>query len=177
METQYAPRERGFEIDPDTAHWPTRRRVGFGILALMPPMFLLAALGLGVANLLAPRAEIITDFAAVFAYVHVVSQGIVLLVFGHLLFDHVGFDTTDKVWWGAAFLFAAPVSIPVFWVVHILAEGKTAEEMKVHVYDTSYVQGDDAPAIQDREDGSRIHNTRSEPPRPDGPLGAMLKEA
>ena len=175
METRYTPKERGFEIDPDTAHWPTRRRVGFGILALMPTTLLIGALGLGVANFLAPRAEIITDLAAVLAYVHVVSQGIVVLIFGHLLFDHEDFDLTDKVWWGAAFLLAAPVSIPIFWVLHILAEGKTKSEMKVHVYRTSYVDADGAPEVEDREDGPRIHHSRSEPPHPDGPLGQLLK--
>ena len=173
METRFTAKERGFAIDPDTAHWPMRRRVGFGILALMPTTLLLAALTLGVAHFAMPRTEIITDLAAILLYVHVAAQGIVLLIFGHLLFDHEGFDLTDKVWWGAAFLFAAPVSIPIYWVLHILAEGKTREESKVHVYDTSYVDDGEADGDHDREDGTRIHNAHSEPPQ--RPFGHLLE--
>lgn len=171
MHTATHPRSDYYEIDPATSRWPLRRRLGFGLLAWLPTLLLGAAMTLGVAHVVTRASEAITEAAAILLYTHFVAQALVVMVFGHLLLNHEHVPAAAKAFWSVAFLLAAPVAIPSFWIVHVLAEDAQSEPSarRVRVLDTVY-RGEVAQARALREDGVEVIRRpaprRSEPAEP-----------
>ncbi len=143
-----------YEIDPATSRWPMARRLGFGLLAWLPTLLLGAAMTLGVAHVVTRASEAITEAAAIVLYAHFVTQALVVMVFGHVLLNHEHVPAAARVAWSVAFLLAAPIAIPSFWILHVLgADAQSAR--RVRVLDTVY-RGEVAQTLALREDGVEV---------------------
>ncbi|HJL16013.1 MAG TPA: hypothetical protein RMH99_10165 [Sandaracinaceae bacterium LLY-WYZ-13_1] len=148
-------------IPPRTERWPTKWKLGFGFIAALPPLLLGAALTSLLIGLAIPTG----DLLPILFYVHVGTQFITLLLFGHLMISNPRLSDTARVIWGVVFLLMAPVGIPLYWWIHVVREAETThpsatselEEtatVHVHVYD---YRGGARHGDRARPDGTIIH--------------------
>ncbi|HJL16014.1 MAG TPA: hypothetical protein RMH99_10170 [Sandaracinaceae bacterium LLY-WYZ-13_1] len=149
-------------IPTRTERWPRSWKMGFGLIAFIPPVLLGLALlalvvdmvGAGLGNAL-----------PILFYVHVGAQFITLLLFGHLMVSNERLTGPARAIWAAAFLFLAPVAIPLYWWIHVVREREsahpsasveTSRTATVHVHDYDYTSsGPDED--HRRPDGSVVH--------------------
>lgn len=149
-------------ITPWTERWPRKMRLGFGLVAFLPTLLL----GLVVLVLLASfvGAEVAGVLPILF-YVHVGAQFITLLLFGHLMVSSPHLKGGARTMWTIGFLLLAPVTIPLFWWIHIMraedqlhpstrSELKASARVDVHDYDYT---GEGEERDRRREDGAFIH--------------------
>lgn len=163
METRQRHAEPYFP--PWTDQWPRRRQLGFGVLAFVPLLLLSASfLAFSVRAPLSP----------VLVYIHVGSQFITLLLFGHLMIANPHLSSTAKAAWSVGFLFLAPFVIPLYWAIHVWNVGAhhpmpseldqvRGLDREVHVYDYDYTAAPPEEAIR-RPDGAIVHRLHREPP-------------
>ena len=126
--------------------WSASRRAGYGLLAIVPLALLLALVTVGTLGAVANSSFLLFEALPVLAYTHVTAQFITLLIFGHLLMRNPQLERRQKLTWGAAFLFAAPFSVPTYWLLHVLrapsrlpAESREVESARhIHVYEYDY---------------------------------------
>lgn len=118
-------------ISPRTHTWSTERRLMYGVLAALPGvlLFFTAATGIG-----ATASDASMTVPAILFYVHVASQLLVLMLFGHLMTANRQLSPVGKLVWGTYFLLLAPAAVLSYWYVHVWrAEGR--EEVRVSVVD------------------------------------------
>lgn len=161
---QTAQRHPDPYIPPWTDQWSTKRRLGFGFLAILPLTMLTILFVLVIANLFGAGFE--TDLLPVLFYTHVGTTFITLLVYAHLMFANPRLTRRAKGVWAALYFFAAPFSIPVYWGIHIWARDPmvpdaqtphSTREHGIHVYDYDYT-GDPSDRVDRREDGAVVHH-------------------
>jgi hypothetical protein len=151
-------------IPPWTAEWSTRRQLGFGLVALIPLTLLASTFLAWLLSRLGIGTPLTTELLPLLFYVHVGSQFITLLVFGHLMIASPTLSGAMKLVWGAAFLFIAPVAIPAYWALHVWNEEATVPSEsslrrtrhQIHVYDYDYETHQ--KGVEQREDGAIIHH-------------------
>lgn len=151
-------------IPPWTGTWSTKRRLGFGLVAIIPLLLLMALFASVLGNVLGASFE--TDTLPVLFYTHVGAQFITLLVFGHLMLGNARLSGRARLVWAALFLFAAPFAIPVYWAIHVwnpsprMPDEQTPHtqlDRHVHVYDYDYTRGKHR-GTERRADGSVVHH-------------------
>lgn len=145
--------------------WSSSRRAGYGLLAIVPLALLMALVTVGTLGAALSSSALLYEALPVLAYTHVVAQFITLLIFGHLLMRHPNLERRHKLGWGAAFLVAAPFSVPTYWLLHVLrapsrlpSESREQESVRhIHVYDYDYTprqrRGEEV-----RPDGVKVHH-------------------
>ena len=103
-------------MNPRTHRWPRSRKLGFGVLAILPGLLLFATVvaALGEALVGGPIGAV-----AMLAYTHVVSQLIVLVLYAHLLTANRHLHGPGITAWVAFFLLLAPVAVPLYWYLHV----------------------------------------------------------
>jgi hypothetical protein len=156
-------------IPPWTSTWSVRRRLGFGIVAIYPAVLLVAMFvtwmvtGVGDPD---PPGIVPGLF-----YVHVASQFITLLVFGHLMIANPSISSGTKLLWGLCFLFLAPLAIPFYWFLHVWhSEPQLPSESsrvgphdrEIHVYDFDY-ETHRAVGVRRQDDGAILHHIDAVP--------------
>jgi hypothetical protein len=151
-------------IPPWTQQWSYQRRLGFGIVSIIPLVMLMVALGcLTLATLGIARPASVEVLPLLF-YMHIGAQFITLLVFGHLMIANPSLGDVTKLIWGIAFLFMAPFAIPTYWAAHVRREEPTLPSLsmavpaqhEVHVYDYDYETHQEGTEV--REDGAIVHH-------------------
>ncbi|HJL20569.1 MAG TPA: hypothetical protein RMH99_33235 [Sandaracinaceae bacterium LLY-WYZ-13_1] len=150
------------EIPTRTEHWPRKWKLGFGLIAFVPPLLL----GLALFALLLELVGVgLGQLLPILFYVHVGAQFITLLLFGHLMVSNEHLTGAARGVWAAGFLFLAPMAIPLYWWIHVLRERasshpsmsvETSRTATVHVHDYDYTGGGSEEAHQ-RPDGAVIH--------------------
>ena len=118
-------------LDPNSDRWPSSRRAAVGALAVAPSVLLVVSLvgALFTAVLGAPMGPI-----AVLFYAHVVSQFLIVLLFSHFALTDSALKTTAaRTLWITAFLFAAPVAVPAYWILHMRAPSRRTEDVSMRV--------------------------------------------
>jgi hypothetical protein len=131
MQPHRHPPERGPEaaIPPRTYRWPLDRKLGFGALALVPLLLLIAALFAAFVT----AAVGVTSVAAMLMYVHVGAQFLVLVLYAHLLVGNPSLDAPGKVLWAAFMLVLAPAATLAYWYVHVWHAEPPERRHDVHV--------------------------------------------
>lgn len=152
-------------LPPWTRTWSTQRRLGFGLLAILPLFLLMAVLTLVIATALGAPLE--PNVPAWLFYNHVGVQFLVLLIFGHLMLGNARLTGRARLIWAALFLFAAPFSIPVYWAIHVwnptpnMPDEQTPHtrlDRHVHVYDFDYTHSTYDRRTERRPDGAVVHH-------------------
>lgn len=104
-------------IPAQPKEWSTNDHIGFGLLAALP----ITLLALSVLTAIAVPLFGTPLFVPVaLVYTHVITQLIVLMIYGHLLFANKTMGTSGKVLWALFFLVAAPAAVLVYWYIHVL---------------------------------------------------------
>lgn len=140
--------------------WSSSRRAGYGLLAIVPLALLMALATVGILGAITGSSALLYETLPILAYTHVFAQFITLLIYGHLLMRNPNLERRHKLTWGAAFLVAAPVAVPTYWLLHVLrspsrlpSETRETESARhIHVYEYDYTP----------------RKRRSEERRPDG---------
>ncbi|MGF1464823.1 MAG: hypothetical protein ACFCGT_01705 [Sandaracinaceae bacterium] len=112
--SEEAPRQRLLE---PAATWPLKQRLAFGVLALVPVVLLVASLIAAVVASLSESVELAVP--AMLVYVHVVTQLIVLYIFGYLLMTNNSLDGVRKGLWAVYFVVLAPAALLTYWFVYV----------------------------------------------------------
>lgn len=121
LSTHHAPRH-----EPPTHGRPSSMRMStrvvLGILAFVPAAIGVAILvGLVAA---APDTEVASMTAAPVAnaglYGGLLAMFLLLLFFGAFVMNNRRIGPTSKAWWAVGFLLAGPVTIPLYWYMHVL---------------------------------------------------------
>jgi hypothetical protein len=103
-----------------------RDRSLLGALSLIPgALLVLALVTLAIAGTTSGAAMVLLAG-------HVVTQFIVLLAYGSLLMNDERLDTAGRWMWGATFLFAAPVALPVYFAARVLTPARPEPRVSVH---------------------------------------------
>jgi hypothetical protein len=101
--------------------WRADRAI-LGMISLLPGFLFVAGVVLTALDTTAGPLLLITHF---------ITQFIVLLVFGSLLIADAGLDGGGRAMWAFAFLFAAPVAIPIYYVFRELVPPRAPRHVRV----------------------------------------------
>ncbi len=150
-------------ISPWTDRWPRQRRLGFGLVALIPLVLLTTTFVVWFLSAVQIGSPVTDDLLPLLFYTHVGAQFITLLVYGHLMIANPTLSGAMKLLWGMGFIFLAPFAIPTYWALHVWQDDETdpsewqrhPPSREIHVYDYDYETHQQG--LELREDGSIVH--------------------
>lgn len=97
-------------------------RIVVGVLAFLP---LLAVVGiLAGLTVLPPQGTVgdllVFPYANATLYAGVLFMFMLALFFGAFVMNDRRIRSNSKIWWAVSFIVAGPISIPLYWYVHVL---------------------------------------------------------